>query len=262
MQSTPSGTKPAPPSDSAVPVHPLAAVAAALTAPFPESDIETKPGKGGTKLRYVKAPAIIRRLNAVAGPGNWSVDVAVADAETGAVRTALTVLGVTMADFGDSNNPKSGDKGVGAQVFKEAASDGLKRAARLFGIGLELWESGAGTGAGHAPAQNRTAAPATGSPAARPSPARTAPPAQTFAERLTEPVQPKAAAQPAKIVVLEGVRCTHQETARGFAYKSVATCATHTGQAFWTQLDEQGRMKRWSHRVADGEICHAIPTSQ
>lgn len=259
MQSTPSSAKPAPPSDSAVPVHPLAAVAAALTAPFPESDIETKPGKGGTKLRYVKAPAIIRRLNAVAGPGNWSVDVAVADAETGAVRTALTVLGVTMADFGDSNNPKSGDKGVGAQVFKEAASDGLKRAARLFGIGLELWESGAGLAP--TPAQNRTAAAA--SPA-RPSPppARTAPPAQTFAERLTEPVQPKAAVQPAKIVVLEGVRCTHQETAKGFAYKSVATCATHTGQAFWTQLDEQGRMKRWSHRVADGEICHAIPASQ
>lgn len=116
-------------------------IAPHLRAPFRDDEIEHKPAKGGSgkTLPYVKAPAIMDRLDAVVGPGNWSVDAGVADAETGTVRVTLTIFGVSMTDFGDSNNPKSS---VGGQAFKESASDGLKRAARLFGIGRYLWQGG------------------------------------------------------------------------------------------------------------------------
>lgn len=232
-----------------LPSHPLAQVAAQLTAPFPESDIETKPGKGGAKLRYVKAPAIIRRLNSVVGAGNWSVDVAVADADSGAVRTTLTILGVAMADFGDSNNPKGGERGVGAQVFKEAASDGLKRAARLFGIGLELWEGGATT-------TTPVPSPAASGRAVRPvTPAAQGQGARNFEERVRDPVNMPSEPR-GKAVELDGVRCTTEKTQKGQAYKSVGTCSEHPGKHFWSRLNEQGRLLRWSHAVGDGSFCY------
>lgn len=86
-------------------------------------------------VAYCDVPAVIRRLDEHV-PGEWDFTATPIEG-TGAdhngevvvaVRGRLQVLGVIREDVGQGRD------------FKAACTDALKRAARLFGIALELWE--------------------------------------------------------------------------------------------------------------------------
>jgi hypothetical protein len=85
-------------------------------------------------VAYCDVPAVVRRLDRVA-PGRWefkaSEPFGSADKDgvvIKAVRGTLTVDGVTREDYGEGPDEK------------QALTDAFKRAARLFGIALELWD--------------------------------------------------------------------------------------------------------------------------
>lgn len=107
----------------------------ALGAPFPEDEVEFLPrGNWEGKARalpYIDARSVMRRLDAVVGPGNWSFDFDMLSPDGKMVRGKLTVLGVTKCDAGEGGSED--------EVLKSAVSDALKRAAVHFGIGRYLY---------------------------------------------------------------------------------------------------------------------------
>jgi hypothetical protein len=110
-------------------------VAEALGAPFPEDEVEFLPrgnfeGKARA-LAYIDARSVMRRLDAVVGPANWSFDFDVLSPDGKMVRGKLTVLGVTKCDAGEGGSED--------EVLKSAVSDALKRCAVHFGIGRYLY---------------------------------------------------------------------------------------------------------------------------
>lgn len=131
------------------------AIHLALSAPFPESDLKSRPGRGGMTFTYVDARAVMDRLDEVVGPGHWSTHEDVVDVASACVRCALTIHGVTRTDFGYPNNPVGG-KGGGEEPIKEAASDALRRAGVQFGIARYLYKGG---GAQTPPPARRPAPP-------------------------------------------------------------------------------------------------------
>ena len=121
-----------------------------LTLPFPPDQLKTRPGQHGKTLTYVDVAAVIERLNAVSD-FEWSFEVVrheILENEV-VVLGKLTIDGVTKMAFGGSaiTRDSSGkDVSVGDDL-KAAASDAIKKAASLFGIGLEVYG-----GAANAPA--------------------------------------------------------------------------------------------------------------
>lgn len=107
----------------------------ALAAPFPEDEIEFLP-KGyangrARALAYIDARSVMRRLDAVVGPGNWSFDFELLSPDGKMVKGKLTVLGVTKCDAGEADQED--------EALKSAVSDALKRCAVHFGIGRYLY---------------------------------------------------------------------------------------------------------------------------
>jgi len=107
----------------------------ALGAPFPDDEIEFLPratsnGKA-LGLPYIDARSVMRRLDAVLGPGNWSFDFDLLSPDGKMVRGKLTVLGVTKCDAGEAATED--------EILKSAVSDALKRCAVHFGIGRYLY---------------------------------------------------------------------------------------------------------------------------
>ncbi|HEU4754909.1 MAG TPA: Rad52/Rad22 family DNA repair protein [Armatimonadota bacterium] len=107
----------------------------ALGAPFPDDEIEFLPraSSGGKALGlpYIDARSVMRRLDAVVGPGNWSFDFDLLSPDGKMVKGRLTVLGVTKCDAGEGATED--------EVLKSAVSDALKRCAVHFGIGRYLY---------------------------------------------------------------------------------------------------------------------------
>src|SRR5919199_1315635 len=107
----------------------------ALGAPFPEDEIEFLPratsGGKALGLAYIDARSVMRRLDAVVGPANWSFDFDVLSPDGKMVKGRLTVLGVTKCDAGEA----AGED----EILKSAVSDALKRCAVHFGIGRYLY---------------------------------------------------------------------------------------------------------------------------
>ncbi len=145
-----------------------------LARPF--TDIKTRPGRSGQALSYIEGHAVVRRLNEAFG-GDW--DFRVLQHEVGQqeviVLAELKAGGVIKHAFGGSEltRTKDGAKLVSAaDDLKAAATDALKKAATLFGVGLHLYgepeppanvrPNGNGTngnsdnGNGHAEASNDT----------------------------------------------------------------------------------------------------------
>lgn len=129
----------------------LAEVHNKLTGVFGASDIYCRPGMvmrdktKATILTYLDATAVMSRLDEAVGPDAWSEDSTVIVypdrqlVQTGGeiifapravVKCSLTVLGVTRTGIGEG--------GPESEPYKSAASDALKRAAWLFGIGAYL----------------------------------------------------------------------------------------------------------------------------
>ena len=128
-----------------------------LTRPF--NDIKSRPGRNGQSISYVEAASIVQRLNDALA-GDWSFRVLEREILDGEV----IVLGelrageVVKQAFGGSEVTKTRDGKVVslADDLKAAATDALKKAATLLGIGLKL---GSDTDAAHIPTGPRLVEP-------------------------------------------------------------------------------------------------------
>jgi len=118
-----------------------------LTEPFASNDVKQRKGPGGKMLDYVDTPLVIQRLN-TAFDGDWSFRIVshdVMDAEV-LVIGEIEAGGIVKQHFGTKqreNNVPLGD------TLKAAASDCIKKAATLLGVGLELYTKDTKNGDSH-----------------------------------------------------------------------------------------------------------------
>lgn len=108
----------------------------------PFTDIKTRPGRNGGAISYIEGHAIVQRLNEAFG-GDWSFKVM----EHEVLEGEVIVLGEVRAGdlvkqaFGGSEVTRTRDGKVIsiADDLKAAATDPLKKAATLLGVGLHLY---------------------------------------------------------------------------------------------------------------------------
>jgi hypothetical protein len=116
----------------------------ALEQPFPDSLIRSRKGPFGQTFSYVEGSAYVARLNE-ALEGQWSFEVLehqLRDNEA-IVLARLTVGDIVKTAFGSSTITISRDGEVVSigDDLKAAATDALKKAASLLGVGLHLYSS-------------------------------------------------------------------------------------------------------------------------
>jgi hypothetical protein len=126
-----------------------------LEAPFPTELIKTRPGAFGGSLSYIEGHTIIARLNEAFG-GCWSFEIVthqVMDEEVLVLaKFRADQAGVVKMSFGSSRitrDQKTGNAIALGDDLKAAATDALKKAATLLGVGLYLYsgnDSGEGRG--------------------------------------------------------------------------------------------------------------------
>lgn len=118
---------------------------AALEGPFPDIMIKTRPGPSGKMLSYVEGFEYIRRLNE-AFDGQWSFEVK----EYKIGEKSVVVLGRIVAEgiakeaFGGSSITRDYQTGEATNIaddLKAAATDALKKASSLLGLGLHLYSA-------------------------------------------------------------------------------------------------------------------------
>lgn len=116
-----------------------------LTRPFDTSLIKCRKGNGGVNLHYVEGAEYIKRLND-AFEHDWSfelIEYTIKDTEV-IVIGKLTAGGITKMAFGGSALTLARETGTvisTADDLKAAATDALKKACSLWGLGLHLYES-------------------------------------------------------------------------------------------------------------------------
>lgn len=116
-----------------------------LTRPFPPELVRQRKGQGGKSLSYVPTFAVVERLSE--GCTEWSFEIVKHEL----VGDEMIVIGKLVADgvvkmaFGGSTVTRSREGFVVdlGDTAKGAASDALKKAASLLGVGLELHRGGA-----------------------------------------------------------------------------------------------------------------------
>jgi len=108
-----------------------------LREPFPAKSLKTRAGGGGKKLTYIDGATCIRRLIKGAG-NNWEffVDRYWIDEKNRCC--ALVTLIIDGAKRQHVGVQEQGQSGADAEV-KGAITDGLKKAATLFGLAIELY---------------------------------------------------------------------------------------------------------------------------
>ncbi len=115
-------------------------IGAALREPLPSKSFN---GRGGKSYPYITARQVAARLDQVVGPGSWATEVRVIRAEHPvAVLVGVGIYGVWKWDAGYSNNPEAdeeNDRSFEQEPLKAAVSDGVKRAAVLWGLGRWLY---------------------------------------------------------------------------------------------------------------------------
>lgn len=115
----------------------------ALERAFSTDLVRTRKGSFGKDLSYVEVAHYIRRLNEAFG-GDWSFEIVehrLLDAEA-VVLGKLTAGGITKTAFGGSVITVTRESGKPVSLsddLKAAASDSLKKACSLLGIGLEMY---------------------------------------------------------------------------------------------------------------------------
>lgn len=114
-----------------------------LNREFPNDLIKQRPGLGGMVLDYVEGAEYIRRLNeAFAGDWEWTIDESLCVGEDIVVRGTLFAGGLRKQAYGGTQitrNRNTGNPVCLADDYKTAATDALKKASSLFGIGLHLY---------------------------------------------------------------------------------------------------------------------------
>ena len=135
-----------------------------LQAPFGSDEIESRQGGGGRTLSYVELPEYFAKIDA-AVHGDWSVEYSVIPtpdpADGIAVKCRLTIQGVVREGIGQelTKYDKGGVRFNDQERYKNAETDSFKRACRMHGIGLHLWDKGWLAENTGAPSQQRTSNP-------------------------------------------------------------------------------------------------------
>src|SRR5215471_10785282 len=120
-------------------------IRAMLAEPFPAEAIKCREGRGGKMLDYLEGWRVIERLNAALG-SRWDFDIVAKERieETGEVMVTgrMTIDGISKPDIGTDaiEYYKGTSKPISlGDAYKSATTDCIKRCARLFGVGLELY---------------------------------------------------------------------------------------------------------------------------
>jgi len=122
-----------------------------LEQPFPKELLKTRKGTFGKPFTYVEGAEYIRRLND-AFEGDWSFEVV----KHQTLNTEVVVLGkfcaagITKMAFGGSKITvnREGEVVSIADDLKAAATDSLKKASSLLGVGLHLYSEPTDTTSG------------------------------------------------------------------------------------------------------------------
>jgi hypothetical protein len=118
-----------------------------LSEPFPASALKQRQGGQGRAFTYVEGHTVIHRLNACL-PDGWSFTVKSTDlkpwgtTQRGAAQwLVLATVELTIPGLGTRGHVgvQVVSEGAGEDLFKGAVTDGLKKAATLFGVALELY---------------------------------------------------------------------------------------------------------------------------
>lgn len=113
----------------------------ALTRPFPKSAIRQRKGGGGVTLDYLEGHTVIRRLNEATG-NNWSLSVLdISERTMGGQTLIMARVALTIPGHGsrEALGVQMVNERGGEDLLKGAITDALKKAATLFGVGLELY---------------------------------------------------------------------------------------------------------------------------
>lgn len=130
-----------------------------LEKPFEQELIKTRRGHSGKSLSYVEGMEYVRRLNE-AFDGHWSFEVVehqIMENEVIVVGklTADSVVKVTFGGSSITRNHHTGEPMSIADDLKAAATDSLKKASSLLGLGLHLYGDRPTTSS--SPPQNKVA---------------------------------------------------------------------------------------------------------
>lgn len=114
-----------------------------LAEPFPPSDVEWRLGRCGQKdgkiwascLAYIDNRAIMDRLDAVVGPGNWKNEV-----KEWGIGTPGVLCGISLKIDGEWVTKWDGAEQPDTEPVKGGFSNAMKRAAVLWGIGRYLYD--------------------------------------------------------------------------------------------------------------------------
>lgn len=114
-----------------------------LEAPFPAEVVQTKTLKGN-KISFVPWHYTVQRLNYLLGDG-WSMEPPIPMQAGGklVIAVGLTILGVTRWNVGDEDAEHEGFGSASVNAFAQS----YKRAAALFGIGLDMYDKTGKAGA-------------------------------------------------------------------------------------------------------------------
>jgi Rad52/22 family double-strand break repair protein len=140
---------------------------AALAAPFPASQIKSRP-QGGRNLSYITARDVMNRLDDVLGPASWW------DAYTPGQNSVMCHLTVELPDGSTVTKTDAGAYAGMADAGdddKSGFSDAFKRAAVKFGIGRHLYGDGVPAFVREPEAAPKAPAPARSRNRGRPAPA-------------------------------------------------------------------------------------------
>ena len=118
-----------------------------LNAPFRTNQIKQRPGSFGATLSYVEGSAVVERLNQ-AFHHSWTFEILTVDINTEAgevlAHVRIAADGIVKEGYGSSQITRHRDSGeiidLGSNI-KAACTDGLKKAATLFGVGLNLYQT-------------------------------------------------------------------------------------------------------------------------
>jgi len=116
-----------------------------LEKPFNPEQIKQREGSFGKMLDYIEGHSVIQRLND-AFDSNWSFEIidheVLNDTDEVIVQGKLSTNGVVKTQFGSTRITRAretGDMISLADDMKAAATDALKKAATLLGVGLHLY---------------------------------------------------------------------------------------------------------------------------
>jgi len=126
----------------------------ALQRPFPRESIRTRRGAGNNVISYIACHDVIRRVIDSTG-NNYGFRVLAIDMQDGLVMATveLEIGGSVRQHIGTQRMNGGNDD----DVVKAAISDGLKKAATLFGVGLELYSTDSENAPAPAPRPAQTA---------------------------------------------------------------------------------------------------------